>query len=184
MMNDPMAGISAQPGMGGRNQPAGDSTPTTKEIFDPIAMAVNMQRIERIRSVMGITSGVAAGILGLTGLLGFGKCASTLENKDTRRRRPSNALGLTFAHSLFHHYARNSVPGNMGVEDEVQFGHAHETIMVCVLDGVIAVDDDVLHVVLDALLRARISLLVHTFEILSTDYLLGAPKASGMRSTV
>jgi EMC6 len=42
------------------------------EIVDPYIVQLNLARLERIRSVMGITSGCIAGILGFTGLEGFG----------------------------------------------------------------------------------------------------------------
>jgi hypothetical protein len=35
-------------------------------------LQLNMQRIDHIHSVMGVASGCVAGILGLTGLRGFG----------------------------------------------------------------------------------------------------------------
>ena len=45
----------------------------SNEIVDPLIVQMNLSRIERIRSVMGIASGCIAGILGLTGMEGFGK---------------------------------------------------------------------------------------------------------------
>jgi EMC6 len=42
------------------------------EIVDPYLVQLNLARLERIRSVMGIASGCIAGILGFTGLKGFG----------------------------------------------------------------------------------------------------------------
>jgi hypothetical protein len=71
-MNDPMAGISGPTTAPGPSGSPEDMT-HTKEVYDPIAMQVNMQRIERIRSVMGIVSGCVAGIVGLTSLEGLGK---------------------------------------------------------------------------------------------------------------
>jgi EMC6 len=44
----------------------------SNEIVDPLIVQLNLSRIERIRSVMGIASGCIAGILGLTGMEGFG----------------------------------------------------------------------------------------------------------------
>lgn len=43
----------------------------SNEIVDPLVVQLNLSRIERIRSVMGIASGCIAGILGLTGMEGF-----------------------------------------------------------------------------------------------------------------
>lgn len=42
------------------------------EIVDPNLVQLNLARLERIRSVMGIASGCIAGIVGFTGLEGFG----------------------------------------------------------------------------------------------------------------
>jgi EMC6 len=67
MMNDPMADLS------GPTPATQDEMNNTKEVFDPMAMQVNMGRIERIRSVMGIVSGCVAGITGLTNLQGLGE---------------------------------------------------------------------------------------------------------------
>jgi hypothetical protein len=44
----------------------------SNEIVDPLIVQMNLSRVERIRSVMGIASGCIAGILGLTGMEGFG----------------------------------------------------------------------------------------------------------------
>lgn len=43
-----------------------------KEIFDPAILQTNLQRVDRIHAVMGIAAGSTAGILGLTGIMGFG----------------------------------------------------------------------------------------------------------------
>ncbi len=51
----------------------------SNEIVDPLIVQMNLSRIERIRSVMGIASGCIAGILGLTGMEGFGTL-STKQN--------------------------------------------------------------------------------------------------------
>ena len=51
----------------------------SNEIVDPLIVQMNLSRIERIRSVMGIASGCIAGILGLTGVEGFG----TLSNRQS-----------------------------------------------------------------------------------------------------
>lgn len=42
------------------------------EIVDPYLVQLNLARLERIRSVMGIASGCIAGIVGFTGVEGFG----------------------------------------------------------------------------------------------------------------
>jgi hypothetical protein len=71
MMADPMADI----GGGGMHQPQddGEQSTTTREVFDGMAYQMNMARMERIRSVMGIASGCIVGICGFTGFQGFGK---------------------------------------------------------------------------------------------------------------
>jgi ER membrane protein complex subunit 6 len=65
-MIDPMAGLDAA-------APAAGDAADEKDVIDFMALRFNLQRIDRIRSVMGIASGCVAGILGLTGLQGFGK---------------------------------------------------------------------------------------------------------------
>mmetsp|Transcript_1543 Transcript_1543/g.2182 ORF Transcript_1543/g.2182 Transcript_1543/m.2182 type:complete len:131 (-) Transcript_1543:765-1157(-) len=70
MIADPMADIGG-PDPSGAGGGAGDMGSTTKEVVDPMAMAMNMQRIERIKNVMGIVSGCVAGICGLTGFSGL-----------------------------------------------------------------------------------------------------------------
>ncbi|KAL7575845.1 hypothetical protein ACA910_003164 [Epithemia clementina (nom. ined.)] len=68
MIADPMADLgTAQPGTG----QGGEDGSSTKEVVDPMAMAMNMQRIDRIKNVMCIVSGCVAGICGLTGFSGF-----------------------------------------------------------------------------------------------------------------
>lgn len=69
-MADPMADLSGDtPG----NPMSGDNDNNMKQVFDPIAMQMNLQRIDRIRSVMGIASGCVAGIVGISGWIGFGE---------------------------------------------------------------------------------------------------------------
>lgn len=62
-----MANLSAQPG-GLPGQPGAEVVPGGEEpteVFDFFAQQTNMQKMERIRSFMGIISGCCAGILGL-----------------------------------------------------------------------------------------------------------------------
>lgn len=73
IMMDPMADLGGPSAGGGGGPKQQDNLSTTREVFDPLAMGANFQRIDRIRSVMGIASGCVAGILGLTGLTGFRK---------------------------------------------------------------------------------------------------------------
>ena len=84
MMNDPMAGMEAE-GSGG---PATDDGLDSKEVFDPMILQFNVQRIERIRSVMGIVSGCIAGIAGFTGWEGIGtlRCLESSVSRSTLRR--------------------------------------------------------------------------------------------------
>ena len=83
MMNDPMAGMD-QPVSG---PPTDDID--SKEVFDPMILQFNLQRIERIRSVMGIASGCIAGIAGLTGFEGIGMFAWLLVPMVCRFNLPS-----------------------------------------------------------------------------------------------
>jgi len=66
-MIDPMAGItdtsSSRPG----NATGGEG----KNVFDMAALQSNMKSVDEIHSFMGIVSGCTAGILGLTGGIGF-----------------------------------------------------------------------------------------------------------------
>jgi hypothetical protein len=70
MIADPMADLT---GEGSSAVSGNENMNSHKEVFDPMVHQVNLQRIDRIRSIMGIASGCVAGILGLTGLNGFGK---------------------------------------------------------------------------------------------------------------
>ena len=72
-MIDPMAGLDGSP-QGDMSSDAANS----KEVFDVVALQRNMQRIEKIRSVMGIASGCVSGIIGLTGLEGLGESLALL----------------------------------------------------------------------------------------------------------
>mmetsp|Transcript_26153 Transcript_26153/g.39580 ORF Transcript_26153/g.39580 Transcript_26153/m.39580 type:complete len:123 (-) Transcript_26153:173-541(-) len=62
-MIDPMADL-------GGSANASNET-DSKEVFDPILLNSNLQRIDKIRSLMGIISGCVAGIFGLTGISGL-----------------------------------------------------------------------------------------------------------------
>ena len=67
-----MAGIGSGPH--GQENPGDSPTFDTNEgVFDPMILQANQGRIERIRTVMGIASGVVAGISGLTSWQGLGK---------------------------------------------------------------------------------------------------------------
>lgn len=69
-----MANLTGAPA-GDEGMPGGSDLSSTKEVFDPIAKQVNLQRIERIFAVMGIAAGCVTGIVGLTSLEGFGACS-------------------------------------------------------------------------------------------------------------
>ena len=45
----------------------------SQEVFDMNAYRSNMQKMDKIRSFMGIVSGCVAGVCGLTGLAGLGE---------------------------------------------------------------------------------------------------------------
>jgi hypothetical protein len=63
-MIDPMANIGDTPGA--------PSETSDKDVIDFVALQVNLQRVDKVRSVMGIASGCVAGICGLTGWEGLG----------------------------------------------------------------------------------------------------------------
>jgi hypothetical protein len=69
MMQDPMANLTGEAPAG--QNPSSMDGGNTKEVFDPIALQLNMQRIGRMQSVMGIAAGCVAGIAGLTGFEGL-----------------------------------------------------------------------------------------------------------------
>ena len=77
-MMDPMADVGASSGDSTAVAASLDATTgaysnlKSNEIVDPLIVQMNLSRIERIRSVMGIASGCIAGTLGLTGMEGFG----------------------------------------------------------------------------------------------------------------
>mmetsp|Transcript_2928 Transcript_2928/g.6513 ORF Transcript_2928/g.6513 Transcript_2928/m.6513 type:complete len:126 (+) Transcript_2928:196-573(+) len=61
MIADPMADL------GGTSQAPGADESNAKEVFDPVALNMNLQRVDKVRSFMGILAGCVAGICGLTG---------------------------------------------------------------------------------------------------------------------
>jgi hypothetical protein len=63
-MIDPMAGLDAAPG--------GAAPEDEKDVIDVTSLRYNLERVDKIRSVMGIASGCVAGVCGLTGLEGLG----------------------------------------------------------------------------------------------------------------
>jgi hypothetical protein len=64
-MIDPMAGLDG-------GAPGAQDT-DEKDVIDMTSLRYNMERVDKIRSVMGIASGCVAGILGLTGFEGLGE---------------------------------------------------------------------------------------------------------------
>lgn len=66
---DPMANIGGQ--QPGAAQPGQSPDDDTTEVFDLHAQQQNVQKMESIRSFMGIVNGCCAGILGLTNLGGI-----------------------------------------------------------------------------------------------------------------
>lgn len=88
MIADPMADLTGEGTPGQTNENA----LSHKEVFSPIVLQVNLQRIDRVRSVMGIASGCSAGILGLTGLQGLGGLFYSLLIFSSWVVRPSDNL--------------------------------------------------------------------------------------------
>ena len=141
MMNDPMAGMDQEP-----NVNANADGVDSKEVFDPMILQFNLQRIERIRSVMGIASGCIAGIAGLTGWEGISKWLGAGAIICMER------LGLTTSTLCLDHIApfnfshaqvtssllRSSLLGascvcesnDLGLENEFQTESLHTTILV------------------------------------------------------
>lgn len=73
-MIDPMADLDG--GVSGAGQVGGDFSTIGgegKDIFDVPSVQLNMKRMDKVRSFMGIVSGCVAGVLGLTGIEGFGE---------------------------------------------------------------------------------------------------------------
>ena len=67
-MIDPMANLdAAAPG-------TSDTSDEKDGVIDIVTLQYNLQRVDTIRSVMGIASGCVAGIFGLTELEGLGMC--------------------------------------------------------------------------------------------------------------
>ena len=67
-MIDPMANLDG--GGAGADAQQGSNE---KDVIDIISLRFNLQRVEKIRSVMGIAAGCVAGICGLTGFQGLCK---------------------------------------------------------------------------------------------------------------
>ena len=78
-MIDPMAGLDG--GGGGANDGAGGNGSGSKDVIDFGQLRLNLQRTDKVRSVMGIASGCLAGICGLTGFEGLCKSFAAYETK-------------------------------------------------------------------------------------------------------
>lgn len=86
MMADPMADM----GQPQHQQPDADMN-NGKEMINPVLLQLNLAKIDRIRSVMGIAAGCVTGICGYTGFAGLGALPL---------RWSHYVLMLTFAFSL------------------------------------------------------------------------------------
>ena len=74
-MIDPMANIDPSAPMGPEmDATGGGGADGNQEVFDMNAYRSNLRKMDKIRSFMGIASGCVAGVCGLTGLSGLGKC--------------------------------------------------------------------------------------------------------------
>ena len=156
MMQDPMANLSADPAA----QVSSDGD-NTKQVFDPMAMQMNLQRIDRIRSVMGIAAGCVAGITGLTGLQGFGKILPLplIRLGGVGYGSTDVLIFLYFFHSLFLCTPLICLLEYMGLENEFSTGSLHKAVLVCLSHYGSATIGHVFHTVLDSVLRASLSLL-------------------------
>jgi len=164
MMNDPMAGMG--------QDPSAATTPDnvdSKEVFDPMILQFNLQRIERVRSVMGITSGCIAGIAGLTGWEGIGMNIGVWCNLSTACSvwlDPTLFLNpflhdvrCFFFSSLLSDPSRVCESNDLGLEDEFQSESIHTTILVQIHDRTLATNRSFLYALLDTLLWSSVSLL-------------------------
>lgn len=72
-MIDPMANLSSQgqAGPGGPQHDKDNTVVEARDVCDYQAMKLNEDKMDRIKSHMGIISGCSAGILGLTNLYGL-----------------------------------------------------------------------------------------------------------------
>ena len=234
-MMDPMADLGSS---GATN--AADTN--AKEVFDPMALNLNLQRVDKIRTFMGIVSGCVAGVCGLTGLEGLGRyCITpplvygitlfvndvliagrsicTVSMPQFRQSKRIRLDVLTVAnvwphvcfllvmscpYSVLCSTALVRVVGGGWRQDGIQPKATHPAILVRLPDLESTTKRSVVHVVLDALLRISLlvlrcglstrgekkrntsAVLIHsrTYFIECRSCYLGAPKASGIRSTV
>lgn len=160
MMADPMAGLGASSGApDGRNR--SDAQDGGKQVVDPMALHWNLQRIERIRSVMGMASGCVAGICGLTGLQGLGESRTAVFDSFLSLM-VLTCFGVNSC-SLFHSFAPVRSFHYLGLEDEFQVGAIQQNVLVCLPFCGITANSPFLHFVLDAILRSGL-LVLGTFS--------------------
>jgi hypothetical protein len=71
---DPMANLDGGDEVPGAPSASLDPSRTVpSDVYDPWTLNLNLRRIDKIRSFMGIVSGCVAGICGFTGMEGLGK---------------------------------------------------------------------------------------------------------------
>ena len=98
-MIDPMANIDPSAPMGPEmDSTGGGGADGNQEVFDMNAYRSNLRKMDKIRSFMGIASGCVAGVCGLTGLSGLGKCHSSCG-------AASSYLCIAVYFFLAHHFA-------------------------------------------------------------------------------
>ena len=159
-MADPMADLGGDPKIQDNH-----SLTTTKEVTDPLVLGTNLQRIDRIRSIMGIASGCVAGIGGLTGLVGFCKSKDSSVLLLPPALHPRSFLTAGCLPSYCYHHSVLLWPAcfrlsyNLGVENEFQPASLHETELVRVFDNFASTDSSFVHLVLDTVLRTRLLVL-------------------------
>ena len=114
---DPMANLDG----GDPTGAAADSSSSTKDVFDPIALNSNLKRIDKIRSFMGIVSGCVAGICGLTGLQGLGalRCGALCLFIYVLSFRPHQHTSRPLLHSLFLGIASFCICIHVGFQNEL-----------------------------------------------------------------
>jgi EMC6 len=162
MIADPMADLTGE----GTPGPAAEMG-SQKEVFNPMVLQVNMQRVDRIRSIMGIASGCVAGILGLTGLRGLGKwivmpsfsAAVCLARCTHLAPHDCTLTSPTWDISVLCRSPLVCVALHLGVQDELQAFSIFEAIALSVPDSIHTGHRSVVYSFLDTLLRTCILIL-------------------------
>jgi len=156
---DPMAGLDDAPSQGDTPSDSGHS----KEVFDSVALQRNMQRVDNIRSVVGIASGCVAGIIGLTSLDGLSMtlfCESDFFYYLIDFQSQFNFSSLHF--SVFSIAACDGLFSDMVLKNEFQLARIYKDDLLELLDQWDSTVRTFVHAILDFVLRSGLPLLVLT----------------------